>query len=155
MSGRHPILTTEGVRHRYAYNVMSQEIDEKDARAFSRWYIAEVARPGRKALVMPLSTTSRPWAAGDHPLHICTYSSSSMQTRKREDKGMSLHDDPFDYQTTKNGQIRIYRSGQLVTVVAGTQAAKLLTKLERADEDSQQQLLARATGNYKRGNEGN
>ena len=66
---------------------------------------------------------------------------------------MSLHDDPFDYQPTKNGQIRIYRSGQPVSVVAGAQAEKLLTKLERADEDAQQQLLARATGNYKRGNE--
>lgn len=67
--------------------------------------------------------------------------------------GMSLQDDPFDYQATKSGQVRIFRSGQLVTVIAGAQAAKLLPKLERAGGDTQQQLLARATGNYKRGNE--
>ncbi len=32
-------------------------------------------------------------------------------------------------------------------------AAKLAAQLARADERAAQQLLARATGNYKRGNE--
>lgn len=65
---------------------------------------------------------------------------------------MSLEDDPFDYAVTKNGQVRVTRGGRLVTVVAGHQAQRLIDQLG-ADPTSDQHLLARATGNYKRGNE--
>lgn len=66
---------------------------------------------------------------------------------------MGLEDDPFDWRTTKDGQVLVSRGGRLVTTVRGPAAAALLGRLERADEDGAQQLLARATGNYKRGNE--
>lgn len=66
---------------------------------------------------------------------------------------MGLEDDPFDWRTTKDGQVLVSRGGRLVTTVRGRAAAALLGRLERADEDGVQQLLARATGNYKRGNE--
>ncbi|WP_040162744.1 hypothetical protein [Microbacterium gorillae] len=65
---------------------------------------------------------------------------------------MGLTDDPFDHHVTKEGDIRISRSGRVVTVVRGAAAAALLGRLGRSDE-SDQQLLARATGNYRRGNE--
>ena len=38
-------------------------------------------------------------------------------------------------------------------MVAGARGAKLAAELETADDEQAQQLLARATGNYKRGNE--
>jgi hypothetical protein len=38
-------------------------------------------------------------------------------------------------------------------VVAGKDASALVSKLAAADVDGAQQLLARATGNYRRGNE--
>lgn len=66
---------------------------------------------------------------------------------------MGLEDDPFDWRATKNGQVLVSRSGRLVTTVRGTAAASLLGRLERADEHTAQQLLARVTGNYRRGNE--
>lgn len=67
---------------------------------------------------------------------------------------MGLEDDPFDWRVTKDGQLLISRGGRLVTTVRGGAAAKLLGRLEGAsDKDDAQQLLARATGNYKRGNE--
>lgn len=66
---------------------------------------------------------------------------------------MSLIDDPFDYSQTKDGKILIRRGGRLVVTVAGDRARELSARLERADEDGKQQLLARATGNYRRGNE--
>lgn len=65
---------------------------------------------------------------------------------------MGLEDDPFDYRITKDGRVLITRGGRQVTVVAGTAAASLIGKLG-ADPDQDQQLLARVTGNYKRGNE--
>ena len=59
----------------------------------------------------------------------------------------------FDWQVTKSGQVLISRAGRLVTTVRGASAARLIAKLSAASDDEAQQLLARATGNYKRGNE--
>ncbi|CAL9494203.1 hypothetical protein SUDANB95_03280 [Actinosynnema sp. ALI-1.44] len=66
---------------------------------------------------------------------------------------MGLEDDPFDWRVTKDGQVLVSRGGRTVTTVRGTAATRLITALDRADADGAQQLLARATGNYKRGNE--
>jgi hypothetical protein len=64
-----------------------------------------------------------------------------------------LGDDPFSYRETKDGRVLIDRSGRTVTVVAGSAATALAAKLAAADPAGVQQLLARATGNYRRGNE--
>jgi hypothetical protein len=66
---------------------------------------------------------------------------------------MSLADDPFDWRMTKNGQVLISRGGRVVVTVRSGAAQRLLAKLAAADDEQVQQLLARATGNYKRGNE--
>lgn len=66
---------------------------------------------------------------------------------------MALSDNPFDWRVTKDGQVLVSRGDRVVTTVRGDAAAKLLGRLERADDDTAQQLLARVTGNYKRGNE--
>lgn len=65
---------------------------------------------------------------------------------------MGLEDDPFSYQITKGGEVRISRGGTVVVTVGGAQARKLVAGLGR-DDDTDQQLLARVTGNYRRGNE--
>lgn len=66
---------------------------------------------------------------------------------------MGLDDDPFDWRITKDGQVLVSRRGRLVTTVRGSVAGQLIAKLDRVTELEAQQLLARATGNYKRGNE--
>ena len=63
-----------------------------------------------------------------------------------------LRDDPFSYQIVKSGDVRISRAGRIVTIVRGAAAARLAERLGQSDERDQQ-LLARITGNYKRGNE--
>jgi hypothetical protein len=68
---------------------------------------------------------------------------------------VGLDDDPFDWWATKDGKVRVSRRGRLVTVVRGAAASLLIGKLARAGEREAQQLLARATGNDKRGNERN
>jgi hypothetical protein len=45
----------------------------------------------------------------------------------------------------------IFWRGREVKTMRGAPAAALLHKLDAADEDEQQALLARATGNFKRG----
>ena len=66
---------------------------------------------------------------------------------------MGLEDDPFDWRVTKDGQVLVSRGGRVVTTVRGSAAAHLHGRLARASDDEAQQLLARATGNYKHGNE--
>lgn len=65
---------------------------------------------------------------------------------------MSIEEDPFDYQVTKSGVLIIRRGGRTVMELGGKKAAALIPKLGRSDE-TDQQLLARVTGNYRRGNE--
>ncbi|MBL8931920.1 MAG: hypothetical protein JNL54_17505 [Kineosporiaceae bacterium] len=60
--------------------------------------------------------------------------------------------EPFDHRITKDGKVLISRGGRLVVTLAGAKAARVIALLGR-DEDSDQQVLARATGNYRRGNE--
>ncbi|MDZ4768531.1 MAG: hypothetical protein SGJ24_05340 [Chloroflexota bacterium] len=64
-----------------------------------------------------------------------------------------LSDHPFAYTATKNGKVLISWYGKQVTILAGEQAAKFLKAAEGADDDAIQQLMARVTGNFKRGNE--
>ena len=64
-----------------------------------------------------------------------------------------LVDDPFSYTVTKSGQLMISRGGRVVQTLGGAAAAKLLTALDAASGEPEQLLLAKSTGNYKRGNE--
>lgn len=60
----------------------------------------------------------------------------------------------FSWSATKDGSIRVERDGRQVSVIGGAAARRLRGRLERAaDEAERQSLLAKATGNYKRGNE--
>jgi len=59
----------------------------------------------------------------------------------------------FSWTTTKDGRVRIARDGRQVTTLAGDDARRFLARVGEASEDLAQQLMARATGNYKRGNE--
>lgn len=66
---------------------------------------------------------------------------------------MSFDAEPFEWRVTADAKVLVSRGGKQVVVVAGSRAAKLAAQLEVADEEQAQLLLARATGNYKRGNE--
>jgi hypothetical protein len=65
---------------------------------------------------------------------------------------MGLDDDPFTWQVTKDGRVFVFRDGRQVAIVAGTRADRLRLRLERSPNEAQH-ALARATGNYRRGNE--
>ncbi|MEV0839533.1 hypothetical protein AB0I55_08225 [Actinocatenispora sera] len=65
---------------------------------------------------------------------------------------MGLIADPFSYQVTKSGEVRISRGGRVVVTLRGAQADRVVARLGAGDE-ADQQLLARVTGNYRRGTE--
>jgi hypothetical protein len=58
----------------------------------------------------------------------------------------------FSYQS-QGSDVLILRNGTRVTLLRGVQADKFRLSVERLDESGAQQLMARVTGNYKRGNE--
>ena len=59
----------------------------------------------------------------------------------------------FTFRATKNGEVFVYHRGKLATTLRGDAAAEFLTDIDGADADEQQQIMARITGNYRRGNE--
>jgi hypothetical protein len=60
---------------------------------------------------------------------------------------------PFSYATRADGSIVISYRTAPVTILRGRSAERFTTRLSGADDAAAQQLMARATGNFKRGNE--
>ncbi|WP_109472165.1 hypothetical protein [Ornithinimicrobium cavernae] len=56
----------------------------------------------------------------------------------------------FEYAVTPAGVVRIWHRGRLATTLRGRRAADFLDDVGAGDE---QLLMARVTGNYRRGNE--
>jgi hypothetical protein len=57
----------------------------------------------------------------------------------------------FSWRATKDGQVRISRQRRVVTTLRGAAAERFRRRAAGADEGAQQQLMARASGNYRRG----
>lgn len=66
---------------------------------------------------------------------------------------MDIDDDDlgFTYRTRKGGAIEILHRGALASTLRGTDAIDFLAEIEAGGDA--QQLMARLTGNYRRGNE--
>ncbi len=59
----------------------------------------------------------------------------------------------FDWSERKNGDVAIRHHGREVMVLRGASASRVVARLDRATDDEAQHIIARATGNYRRGNE--
>lgn len=59
----------------------------------------------------------------------------------------------FSYHQRQNGEIEIRHHGRLAATLRGTKAHRFLAEVEAETFAAGQQLMARITGNYKRGNE--
>lgn len=59
----------------------------------------------------------------------------------------------FSYRFRKSGEVEIVHHGRLATTLRGTEAMKFVEMASNGDSAAAQQLMARVTGNYKRGNE--
>ena len=59
----------------------------------------------------------------------------------------------FSFRAKKDGDVAILRNGKAVTVLRGDSARSFLAEIGNASLVGQQLLMARVTGNYKRGNE--
>jgi hypothetical protein len=53
----------------------------------------------------------------------------------------------------KSGEIQIFHHGRKATTLRGLKAVEFREEVAYTDFSAQQQIMARLTGNYKRGNE--
>jgi hypothetical protein len=66
---------------------------------------------------------------------------------------MTAADLGFHHRLRKSGDVEIHRHGSLVTLLRGKSAYEFKRDVETCTPAEAQQLMARLTGNYKRGNE--
>lgn len=69
---------------------------------------------------------------------------------REDDMVMSGAPDGFSYRVRKNGDVELLHHGRPAAVLRGAAATRFLVDVENSDP---QELMARLTGNYKRGNE--
>ncbi len=69
-----------------------------------------------------------------------------------EDLGGALDSNPYTWQERK-GEVRISWKGKIATVLRKDRAQKFLENISIASEKEAQLIMAKITGNFKRGNE--
>ena len=74
---------------------------------------------------------------------------------KKVDKHGYLESHPFDYQKGKDGKVFIFWEGKQVKILKGRDAEKFLDKIDPLKPHDAQLVMAKLTGNFKRGNERN
>ncbi|ADU32197.1 hypothetical protein [Evansella cellulosilytica] len=72
------------------------------------------------------------------------------------DKRNRLAELPFSYRVNKANTVFLNYEGKQVKMIKGKDAEKFLKKINFAENENERQLImAKITGNFKRGNEGN
>ena len=69
------------------------------------------------------------------------------------DQRNRFDEDIFSYRATKSGAVLISWRGKRVTTLSGKQADRFLAQIAGLDDRAAQLVMAKATGNFKRGNE--
>ena len=64
-----------------------------------------------------------------------------------------LDEEIFSYRITKDSKVFISWRGKQVTTLSGSRAAEFIADIEAADGKDAQLIMAKATGNFKHGNE--
>jgi hypothetical protein len=59
----------------------------------------------------------------------------------------------FTYRIIRKNEVQLLHHGRLAVTLRGERAQEFLSEIEECIDSDAQQLMARLTGNYKRGNE--
>ena len=70
-----------------------------------------------------------------------------------EDKRNLFAEEIFTYRLSKDGKVFLSWHGRQVKILKGESAAEFAEKVADLDQRSAQLLMAKVTGNFKRGNE--
>lgn len=69
------------------------------------------------------------------------------------DKRNRLEEEPFSYSISKDNKVFIFWNGKQVMILKGKDGEKFLAKVKGANRIQSQLVMAKITGNFKRGNE--
>ena len=71
------------------------------------------------------------------------------------DKRNRLSEEPFAYQITKKGTVVIEYESKQIKIVKDREAVRLIARIKEVEDNitAVQLMLAKITGNFKRGNE--
>jgi len=69
------------------------------------------------------------------------------------DKRGILDEEIFAYRITKGKKVFISYEGKHVTTLSGKKAEEFIAKIQRCEGKDAQLVMAKVTGNFKRGNE--
>lgn len=69
------------------------------------------------------------------------------------DKRDRLKEEPFNYKITKSNKTIIYYEGRQIMILNGNDTIKFQSKIKNKSPFEVQLILAKTTGNFKRGNE--
>lgn len=69
------------------------------------------------------------------------------------DKRGKLDEEVFGYRTGKDGKVFISWEGKQVMILKGKEASRFLGKIQGLEHKKAQLVMAKLTGNFKRGNE--
>lgn len=71
------------------------------------------------------------------------------------DKRNKLDEEFFSYKVTKDSKVFLYWYNKQVKILTGKESEKFLARMKEADTKEAQLIMAKVTGNFKRGNEKN
>lgn len=77
----------------------------------------------------------------------------SLDIMNKIDKRNVLDNEVFTYKISKEKKVFIYWRGKQVLILRGSEAQKFTSKIIGLDDKGVQLVLAKLTGNFKRGNE--
>lgn len=69
------------------------------------------------------------------------------------DRRGRLDEEPFSFRAASDGRVMLYWENRHVKTLAGVEAQKFLVKIEGLAGKEAQLVMAKVTGNFKRGNE--
>lgn len=86
-------------------------------------------------------------------LKTVTVRVANQRTKMAEDSRNLLDEEPFAYRPGKDGKVFISWQGKQVLILKGKQAETFLRKIDGLAGKDAQLVMAKVTGNFKRGNE--
>lgn len=69
------------------------------------------------------------------------------------DEHHTFEEEVFSYLASKDGKVFLYWHTKQVKVLKGEEARQFIARIDGLDNQAAQLLMAKATGNFKRGNE--
>ena len=72
---------------------------------------------------------------------------------KPTDKRNKLEEEIFSYKKGKDDKVIVYWNNQQVMILRNKMAQKFIKQIEGLDDREKQLVMAKITGNFKRGNE--